>query len=442
MIKQLRYHGPQSLVWQCASRFIVLEAGRRSGKTALAILDAILCALQEEREDGFFGVLAAPTRDQAKAIFWEQLKAQIPRGCIESISESELVIRFVNGNRLQVVGLDKPQRVEGRVIDKLWVDEVADMKQDTWDRNLRPALSTDGRPGKAWIFGVPRFSRQFADLAKFAQRPENQPEWAYFTWESKELLSPQELASARSSMDPLIFAQEYEAKRVNFSGRAYHQLDRRVHGSFELEPDLKRTLNLCFDFNNSPGVCAGVQELPPPAKAKKVLGDRLRDVVTSAVGEVYIPRNSNSLLVAEKAIEVFGAFKGSVVLWGDATGGAKHTSSVVGSDWDLITGTLEAHFGHRLRRGYGSSNPPERARINSVNARLYSADGKVGALVCPRRAPNLLEDLDETITLEGTAGELDKRDKRRTHASDAFGYYVENNFPVLGVAHSTSAYAH
>jgi hypothetical protein len=36
------------------------------------------------------------------------------------------------------------------------------------------------------------------------------------------------------------------------------------------------------------------------------------------------------------------------------------------------------------------------------------------------------------MVLEGSAGELDKTsDKTRTHPTDAFGYYVVEEFPVI-----------
>ena len=431
---RFRFHPGQAAVWKSPSRFIVIEAGRRSGKTALAILDAQREVLRQRREDRWLGLLTAPTRDQAKSIFWESVRSHLPHTVIETISESNLSITMKHGNVLQVVGLDRPQRAEGRAIDKVYIDEVADMKQGVWERHLRPALSTVGRPGKAWIFGVPRFNRQFADLAEFARNPKNQPEWAYFSWMSSELLTESELLSAKSSMDPLVFAQEYEAKRVNFAGRAYHQFDRRVHSAFALTPDYNRPVSLCFDFNNSPGVAIAVQELPPPDAAVRALGDKLAGCVTCVVGEVHIPRNSNSEMVAERVVELFGSFQSTVELHGDASGGAEHTSSVQGSDWDVIVRILSQQFKSRLKRAWPSRNPPVRARINSVNARLYSANGVVGLLVCPKRAPQLIEDLDETLTLEGTSGELDKRDKRRTHASDAFGYYIHAKHPVFGGA--------
>jgi hypothetical protein len=436
-----RPHPVQAALWRSKARFNVIEAGRRSGKTQLAKQDAVRCLLDAKRF-GWLGVLAAPTRDQAKAIFWEDLKMLVPGWAIASFSESELAIRCINGGILRVVGMDRPHRIEGVPVDKIWLDELADLKVGTWDRTIRPLLSTKGRQGSAWIFGVPRPSTQFAELARAAQDPANHPEWAYWYWTSEGVVDTAELASARATMDPLVFAQEYLAQRINFQGRAYYRLEQRVHSAHELQRDLDRTLYLCFDFNNAPGVCAAVQELPPPSEAKRLHGAKIKDIVTSAVGEVHIPRHSNSELVARKAAELWGDHRGIVELHGDASGGALRSSSVSGSDWDLITQILKRVFGGRLRRGYPNANPSVRARVNAVNARLRNADDVVGALFCARNAKRLAADVDATMVLDGTAGELDKdSDPSVTHLSDAFGYYVFMKHPCHGYRGGTSPLA-
>jgi hypothetical protein len=422
------FHAEQNSVWSCGKRFVVIEAGRRSGKTSLAKMDGWRSALRS-RQDGWLGVFAAPTRDQAKGIFWEDLKAMAPSWAVSSISESELRIGLINGASLRVVGMDRPQRIEGMPVDKIWLDELADLRPNVWDRTIRPLLSTKGRRGRAWLFGVPRPSSQFQTLADFARDPKNRDEWAYFHWTSIGVVDAAEIASARAQMDPVIFAQEYEATRANFQGRAYYRLDRNTHARFELQRDTNRTLYLCFDFNVSPGVCCAVQELPPPKAARDLYGSRILDVVTSGVGEVFIPRHSNSERVAQKALEMWGDHTGYVELHGDASGGANKTSGVLGSDWDLIDRILRRKFGSRLRRGYPNSNPLVRTRVNAVNARLQNADDKIGTLLCPSKTPRLIEDLDMTMVLEGTAGEIDKSDPARTHMSDAFGGFVVQKHP-------------
>ena len=68
--------------------------------------------------------------------------------------------------------------------------------------------------------------------------------------------------------------------------------------------------------------------------------------------------------------------------------------------------------------------------MNALCSRLRSADGKVHLLVSPS-CPNLLDDIDGVMLLEGGSGEIDKnRDRRRTHMTDALGYMVEYEHPL------------
>ena len=60
---------------------------------------------------------------------------------------------------------------------------------------------------------------------------------------------------------------------------------------------------------------------------------------------------------------------------GDASGGAKTTVSVAGSDWDIIRRKLKAVFGDRLSMRNRKANPRERARVNAVNSRIATTDG-------------------------------------------------------------------
>ena len=436
--KELRHHAVQQALWRCPARFVVVEAGRRSGKTQIAKYDAVRSWMANTKQRAWLGVMAAPTRDQAKQIFWQDLKELCPTWCVESISESELKIRSVHGNTLRVVGMDKPQRVEGRPIDKFWCDEMADMKPNVWDRHIRPALSTPDRPGSAWFFGVPRPSSQFKELADIARDPKNQPEWSYFHWRSIEVCDPHEVEAAKRTLDPLIFAQEYEAERVNFAGRAYYQFDRAVHAQHQLPYDKTKKLIVSLDFNNAPGVACVMQEGVPPRSALVALGDKVATSCTLVIGEVWIKQHSNSDLVANKIAHDWKDHEGQVELHGDASGGQHHSSSVNGSDWDIVERSLRRTFGGRLRVAHPSANPPVRSRVNAVNARLMAADGVVRLLVSPTAAPHVAESLDGMLVLEGTAGELDKSPPdHHSHMTDALGYYVEQRFPVSPLATGT-----
>lgn len=431
----LRPHVTQLAWWNSTTRFNTVPAGRRSGKTELFKRKLIKRALKGTSFDNARFFAGAPTRDQAKRIFWDDLKALSPPEMILGRpSESELVISYVNGSQIHVLGLDKPERIEGAPWDGGGIDEVANAKASAWSMNVRPALSD--RRGWCDLIGVPEGRNHYYDLHQYA-KSDKSSEWGAFTWASADILPKEEIEAAKRELDELTFAQEYEASFINFSGRAYYKFNYDIHAANVLRKlyNSKATLDISFDFNVEPGVAAISQELRLPGQYErdnKGLFDLARPVTgTAVIGEVYIPRNSNTPAVCRKIVADWGAHSGRVVCYGDATGGSRGSAKVEGSDWDLIEKELRPVFRERLSYAVDKTNPRERARLNAVNTRLMSSNGTVRLLVCPQFAPNMAKDLDGVTLLEGGSGELDKvKSPNLTHISDALGYRIERDFPV------------
>ena len=110
----LRRHPEQLRLWYDKRRFKIIPAGRRSGKTELAKRWLIERLFPKERKSSpgrFFA--AAPTRDQAKRIWWQDLNDLIKPDWKAVVSASELKIRTTRGAEDWVIGLDKPMRMEG-----------------------------------------------------------------------------------------------------------------------------------------------------------------------------------------------------------------------------------------------------------------------------------------------------------------------------------------
>lgn len=430
----LRAHPEQDRLRESPARFKVVPAGRRSGKTEIAkrrLVEA-MCTAFGSPDPRFFA--GAPTRDQAKAIYWADLKAMLPRHLMRGAPrETELVITLVNGAEVHVVGMDKPERIEGRPWDGGVLDEFANMKPGAWGENVRPALSD--RKGWCWLIGVPEGRNHYYDLWKRATSGAD-PEWDGFTWHSAEILDAAEVESARRDLDPLVFAQEYEASFVNFEGRCYYPFSEAKHTKVGLAAlyNPKAPLIFCFDFNVEPGVAAVCQELQLPGCYEYGPGgviDLNRPVIgTAIIGEVYIPRNSNTPAVCRKLVQDWVNHQGMVRCYGDATGGSRGSAKVQGSDWDLIRAEFKS-FGGRVSYRVPSANPAERARINAMNTRLLSGNETIRMMVDPAKAPNVVRDLEGVRLLAGGSGEIDKKaDARLTHISDGLGYYVVAEFPV------------
>lgn len=422
----LRAHAVRDAYRRSPARFNICAAGRRSGKTEHFKRKVIRKAMMAHavRPDARF-FAAAPTRDQAKRIFWADLKKMVPKQFLAGEpSESELTIRLINGAEIVIVGLDKPERMEGSPWDGGGIDEIANVKPNAWSENIRPCLSD--RLGWCDFTGVPEGRNHYYDLAERAKAEElelgEKAQWRFFHWVSADILPPAEIAAARRDLDELTFDQEYNASFVNFQGRAYYGYD-PLQNTGRLDWDPRGPLIICFDFNVDPGVAVIAQEMMLPNGYPG----------TGILGEVRIERNSNTAMVCRKLIEDWGTHPGPVRIYGDATGGNRGTAKLAGSDWDIVRDMLTPVYGHRLEFHVPRANGTERARINAMNSRLCSADGMRRLMVDPVYAPHTAKDLDGVCVLPGSAGELDKvSDKKLTHLSDALGYYVVAEFPTSG----------
>lgn len=405
-----------------SARFNVAPCGRRSGKTAIAKRRSRRKALTWQGNPGDRVLCLAPTHQQSKAIFWPDMKRLFPKVFrLRPPSESDLTIELLNGVIVQVTGFDKPERVEGPPIIHVHVDEFGNTKPGGFFENIFPALSET--QGTADLTGVPEGCNHYKEVFDKAL-DDTSGMWRTHTWHTADVLpmylgatiAAAEIAMAKERLDELTYKQEYEAEFITFSGRAYYGFT-RAGNCKPLQYIPGRDLIFCFDFNVEPGIAVVLQE---------------QEIGTCCIGEVYIPKNSNTPAVCRKLIADWaGKHTGRVLLYGDATGGARGTAKVDGSDWDLITRELRTVGHWSLGNRVSDSNPKERARVNAMNSRICNTAGKRQLWCDPTKCPWLVKDLENVTLLEGGSGEIDKqRDSLLTHSSDALGYYVVRAWPI------------
>lgn len=401
---------PQRAVAVSQARFRVLVAGRRFGKTHVAIWELAKAARHPKRKVWYI----APTYKQAKQIAWASLKDKLSRcGWAVKLNEVGLVAELVNGTTIELKGADNYDSLRGVGLDFVVMDEVQDIKREAWTEVIRPTLSDTG--GSALFIGTPKGRNHFWEW--WHQGQDGVDGWA--SWQFATLdggnVPAAEVEAARRDLDPLTFQQEYEASFVDFAGRCYYPFTVADHCR-PLKYDPKAPLMWSFDFNVAPGVAVVSQE---------------QDHGTAVIGEVWIPRNSNTPAVCRKLLADWADHKGRIECYGDATGGASGTAKVQGSDWDLIRQELRP-LGSRVTYHVPRSNPKERSRVNAVNARLKNTAGEIRMHIDPTKAPHLVRDLEGVSVLEGSSGEIDKKaDPNLTHISDALGYYIEKQYPVV-----------
>jgi hypothetical protein len=388
-------------LWTEDKRFKVVCAGRRSGKTELA-KRRLVVALAEKRpwpDARYFA--AAPTRMQAKRIFWEDLKAMIPGPWIMRVYETDLCIRTRSGAEIWVVGLDKPQRIEGSSWDGAVLDEFADMKGDAWPEHIRPALSDRG--GWCWFLGVPAGFNHYKDIRDYAASGED-PDWAVYAWHSADILPASEVQAAKRVLDARTFRQEYEASFEGAGGRVYYSYSGEKHIDPSIRVDNKVPLVISCDFNVDPCVWVVLQT---DGRSVRVIDE-------------VVLRDTNTVAMARETLKRYGGHGAGFTVYGDAAG--SHRTTAGKSDYALL---FDLGFrDQRIKR----TNPPVRDRVNSLCAMLENTEGEVRLKFHPR-CVFLRRDLETVQWIDGNA-EVDKSNKDLTHATDALGYFIEHEFPL------------
>ena len=196
----------QQSVFNDGTRFKVVAAGRRCGKSRLAAWTMIIRALQAEKCTVFY---VAPTQGQARDIMWSLLE-ELVHPILQSKHVNNMEMKLINGSRILLKGADRPDTMRGVSLEYLVMDEYADMKQQVWEEILRPALAD--RKGDALFIGTPKGRNHFYDLFVYADKSEDESykSW-HFTSYDNEKLDPDEINLAKKSMSTYAFRQEFLA---------------------------------------------------------------------------------------------------------------------------------------------------------------------------------------------------------------------------------------
>jgi len=398
----------------CDQRFRVLVAGRRFGKTQVALIELFRAVCARHRTAWY----VAPTYRQAKRIAWKRLKELVRPYRPAKVHESELRIELPWGATIALRGSDNYDSLRGEGLDFVVLDEYASMQREAWTEVLRPSLAD--RQGRALFIGTPKGHNHFYELFEEAQA---QSDWATFQFTTEEggNVSREELEAAARELDERTYRQEFQASFENLgTGRVYYAFD----GQANIEPlpySHNCPLFWSLDFNVDP-MCA-------------VVGQVVNGTV-HVLHEIAL-RDSHTLAACQAFQEWVAAQRLSypvqLSIYGDATGDNRHTSASR-TDWQLVRDFLDRHAADfRASVLVRSTNPPVKDRTNCVNAMLRNHYGQYRLRIDPK-CKQLIRDLEQVCWKTDANGnslmELDKSDPLRTHVSDALGYMISYEFPM------------
>ncbi len=199
----------QREVFADPTRFKVVVAGRRCGKTRKSAITLITKAMECQHTDATV-LYVAPTFQMAKVLMWDLL-LNLVQPLIARSNANDGEIALINGMKIRIRGADNPDSLRGMKLYYVVCDEFKDVKATTWELILRPALSDT--KGGALIIGTPEpgesLFREYFDLGMSG----TDPEWKswHLTTLDNELIDPKEIEAAKRSMSTFAFRQEFMA---------------------------------------------------------------------------------------------------------------------------------------------------------------------------------------------------------------------------------------
>jgi hypothetical protein len=195
----------QKEVFNSPSRFKIVAAGRRCGKSRLSAITLLIEGLN--CPEGAAVMYIAPTLGQARAIIWDLIH-DLGRQVIKSSHINNLEITLINGRKIMVRGADNPDSLRGMSLTYVVLDEVAFIKQDIWEKVIRASLSD--RKGRALFISTPSGRNWFYDIYKLGLE-ETDEEWRswHYTTKDNETIDPKEIDAAERTLSSFAFKQEY-----------------------------------------------------------------------------------------------------------------------------------------------------------------------------------------------------------------------------------------
>lgn len=210
-------HPAQLKIFHDKSRFKVVVAGRRFGKSYLSVVMCLIEGMKDVNEYGYSLKnkdiwYVAPTFESGKRNVWRLFK-ELGGPLIKAVHENTGVITLINGRQIAIKGSDRPDMLRGSGIAFIVCDEYASMKPDVWEVILRPTL-LDVKGG-AFFIGTPAGKNHFYNLYCAAQSDERWGAWNY-----------------SSHDNPFINREELDDLTKDMSESAVRQ---EIDGSFEAE---------------------------------------------------------------------------------------------------------------------------------------------------------------------------------------------------------------
>ena len=392
----MKLTNPQQQISKDSNRFRVVVAGRRFGKTYLAINELAKFARYPNRRVLYI----ATTYRQAKNVILNDLiQFLAEKNWVKKINHSDLEITLVNGSVIALRSSDNREALRGTKWNFIVFDEFASMDPETYYSVLRPTLSDTG--GHALFIGTPFGRNHFWEIYNNASALDDWSSHTYTTLNGGQV-PPEEIEAAKRDLDERTFNQEYNATFEDARGIIAYAFDKENIATAP-EVSMNNALHIGMDFNTDNfSACIMLQTR-----------DHLH-----IIDEIMLMGASTNDMCKE-IHNRYGPQR-QIFVYPDASGNQRKTSA------GGLTDHLILHnAGFKVRTP--KTNPPVKDAIAAVNSRLRSTSGEIKLHIDPK-CKHTLDSLNKFSYKEGSR--VPDKNSGYDHMFDALKYAVWQLFPL------------
>ena len=379
--------------------------GFGSGKTFALISKIFFCMLKKKNKDGVSnGLVLYPTYSLAEEVFVEPFKDVLERNGISytyNISAHRFKTPYGN---IKIYQTRYPQRIVGSSYTYCGIDEL-DIETRAYAKiSVQKALGRlrGCEDAELFITSTPEGYGYLWEL--FVQEASPKKLLVHGKTTDNPYLPESYIQSLKDNYDDKLLEAYLLGNFCNLTqGSTYYAFKRNLHtGEYKYNRALP--LHIGFDFNTDP-LCS-------------VVCQQQNDGTIYVIKEIILTHGGDGDLPIQRMCDAIRDDYPNALCYAypDATGAARHSSARY-SDIDIIR---KAGFQVRVKH----INPLVVNRVNAMNKALQA-----NVIIDPS-CNDLINDLERTVNKQGTR-EIDKSNKTLTHLTDALGYSVEWEYPVV-----------
>ena len=384
-----------------------LIAGYGSGKTHIFIHKTFCNHISKKGNKGVSnGWVVYPTYDMADELFVEPFTELLnDKGIPFTYNRSRH--KFVTPyGTVKLYQLQKPQRIIGAELNYIGFDEFDIESYRNCDIAFKKAVGRmrGAEDCEIYIVSTPE---GYHYCHKIFVEDANDDTFLVHGKTTDNIYLPESyIQLMKNTYDEKLLNAYMNGQFTNLQrGSTYYGFNREKHtGNCEYNPHLPIRIGL--DWNVDP-LCAVVWQ-------KYEYKPQIR-----VVEEIALYHQGEGDLLTERMCEtVKGSYpRNTYIAYPDATGSGRHSSSMY-SDIDLVRRA-------KFKVNVAHINPRVVNRVNAMNKQL--SDGNI---IVDESCKMLIGDLEKVVNKEGTR-DIDKSNKKLTHMTDAFGYAVSWEYPII-----------